>query len=606
MAVMTKMRDMTKIILYGLVAAFVGTIIFDWGMNWTGRRNHQPNAIGEVDGVEISGRDFDAAYAAQVQQFRQQAGGDVPESQRTFIKNQVWETLVRNVLLDEVVKKNDIKVPDQEIVYRLYNDPPDFLKSNPTFQNEQKQFDMAKYQAVINDPNTGSQWLAIENYLRQTLPYEKLQQDLQASVRITEEELRWEYLKRNQKAKVKYLFIDPRTFENETFEISEEDIEAYYAANQDEFREEEKRQIDYIILSATATAADSAASLAEAEDVLRRARAGADFADLAATYSEDDATREKGGDLGFFAKGDMFRFKNFEDQLLVAKKGEIIGPLRSDLGLHVIKIEDKRKEKGKKEIHARHILWKYEPSKSTVDQARDDAQFVVQEAKTGSFSEAVASLGDSVRTTGMFVQGTGFIPGVGLSQRASGFIFSNPVHTVGPVEEIPQGFLVYQIANVEKEHVKPLDEVTNLIHNKLVVQKRRDRAGELAKRIYDDIQSGQALEDVAKQDSLKPAETALFTRTGSVSGIGRDTHFIGAAFGLKKVADVTPPVEGTRGYYILQLTEKTEFDSTAYAAQRNQLAAQLMQRKESLSFSNWYADVKSKADIKDYRAQRAY
>jgi len=606
MAVMTKMRDMTKIILYGLVAAFVGTIIFDWGMNWTGRRSRQPNSVGEVDGVTISARDFDAAYAAQVQQFRQQAGGDVPESQLNFIKNQVWETLVRNVLLDEMVKENDIKVPDQEIVYRLYNDPPDFLKSNPTFQNEQKQFDMTKYQNIINDPNTGSQWLAIENYLRQTLPYEKLQQNLQASVRTTEEEVRWEYLRRNQKAKVKYLFVDPRIFEKETFEISEEDIKAYYDANQDDFREEEKRQIDYIIVSAKATAADSVATLAEAEDVLRRARAGADFADLAATYSEDEATRDKGGDLGFFAKGDMFRFKDFEDQLFSAKTGEILGPLRSALGLHIIKIEDEKKEKGQRKIQARHILWKYEPSKNTVDQARDDAQYVAKEAEKTSFAKAALSIGDSVRSTGMFVKGTGFIPGVGLSQRASGFIFANPVRKVGPVEQIPQGFFVYQIASVEKEHVRPIDEVSDLIRNKLIVQRRRDKAGELAKHIYDEIQKGRSLEEVAQQDSLKVTETPLFTRSGSVAGVGRDTHFIGAAFGLEKVPDITKPVAGTRGYYILQLTEKTAFDSTAYASQRNQLAAQIMQRKEGLSFSNWYADVKSKADIQDYREQRAY
>ena len=75
MAVMTKMRELTKVILYTLVVAFVGTIIFDWGMNYTGRKT-AANVIGKVNGEEISARQFDQTYAAQLEQYRNQTGND--------------------------------------------------------------------------------------------------------------------------------------------------------------------------------------------------------------------------------------------------------------------------------------------------------------------------------------------------------------------------------------------------------------------------------------------------------------------------------------------------------------------------------------------------
>ncbi len=604
MAVMNKMRSMTSIILYTLILAFIGTIIFSWGMNYTGR-SVNTTAVGEVDGVEIDAKQFDAAFARQMDQYRQQAGGEIADAQRTFIRNQVWEAMIRDVLIRKELTENEIVAADAEIVYRLFNDPPEILKTNPSFLNEQKQFDMAIYQAAINDPSLAEQWAPIESYLRDNLPFEKFQQRLLATVRITEEEIMREYLKNNQNAKVQYIFVDPKVFSSEDIKIEDASVEEYYNQHQEDYKQSEQRAIEYVLLSTKATALDSVNTEAEANRLLQRAKDGEDFAEIAETYSEDQGSRDKGGDLGYFGKGAMV--KSFEEAAFAAAIGDVVGPVESQFGLHIIKIEDKRlskkDEKGKRneEVKARHILLKYEASRKTLNRIRDDADYLADKATSGSFEELAKETDGTIKKSGLFTKGSGFVPGLGLNTRISNFVFRGRVGDVGPVEETNDGLIVFKVAEIQSDKIKTLDEVRLLITNKLTSEAQMDKAGDLAQKIYTEVQGGVDFEKIAEQDSVDTVETDPFNRAGFVTSVGRDPGFIGAAFSLQKVGDISSPVKGTRGYYILKLLEKSEFISQDFLVKRLQVETTLKQRKENEAFSNWYAGAKARAEVKDYR-----
>ncbi|MFQ5677580.1 MAG: peptidylprolyl isomerase, partial [bacterium] len=580
--------------------AFVGTIIFDWGMNITGLKSN-PGVIGKVEGIEITARQFDQAFVNELQAYRQRTGNEPPESQLEFMRNQVWEGLVQNVLVQHALQEKGLMATDAEIVWRIYNDPPEILKSNPSFQNDQKQFDKAKYLAVLNDPSTADQWRPIEEYLRQTLPYEKFQQRLQASVRVTQDEIKREYLKQNQTVNVKYLFIDPKRFSSDDIKISDEDLAAYYKQNKAEFKEEEKRQIQYAVFSTGATAEDSTEIRELAASILQRAKAGDDFAELAEIYSEDTGTKDKGGDLGFFGKGTMV--KPFEEAAFFSKPGAIVGPVESPFGLHIIKVEEKRVQNGKEEVKARHILFKFSASQKTLDRARDNADFFIEDAKQTSFADAANKAGISLQTSAFFEKGNGFVPGLGLNRKVSNFIFSKNAGEIGDVVESPQGLFVFKINAIQDERIQPFEEVSGIIRDKLKLQQQMALASNLAQAVYSKITNGLSFEEAAIEDSLDLKESGNFTRSGYVAGVGREPSFVGAAFSLNEPGEVSKPVHATRGVYLLKLIEKKPFDQTDFDNNKDRIAAQLQRRKQGEVFAKWYAEAKAKADIKDYRSR---
>jgi peptidyl-prolyl cis-trans isomerase C len=125
-------------------------------------------------------------------------------------------------------------------------------------------------------------------------------------------------------------------------EVSEGDIKAYYESHKDEFKMPEMVRARHILIKTDPSASDNDNKKAreKAEDILKKIKAGEDFAKLAADLSDDPGSKTKGGDLGFFPKGIMV--KSFEDVAFSLKPGEVSGIVETQFGYHIIKVEEKK------------------------------------------------------------------------------------------------------------------------------------------------------------------------------------------------------------------------------------------------------------------------
>ena len=591
---MKKMRENTRTILLILVFAFILTIVFSWGMGGfkITKDVRSKGIIGVVNGQSISYHEFRRRLEQVVDDYRQSRGIEPSESDFERFIDQVWESLVTDVLIAQEVKRRKITVTDEEILDHIHA----FVRRDTTFYTNGK-FDNAKYQEAVRNPAYERYWLLLEDQIRHDLPRLKLQDRVIATVRVTDEEIKREFIRENIKAKAQYIFFDPNRFKDRKIEVTDAEVQAYYQQHLESFREPEKRRIDYVLFEVKPTPEDTSEIWADAEDLVARIKEGEDFAELAKAYSEDPGSASKGGDLGYIEKGSMV--KPFEEAAFAAPIGEVVGPIRSPLGLHIIQVEAKKIENGREKAKTRHILLKFKASSKTIEDIRDKANYFATEAKEGGFYAEAEAQNLKVEKTPFFARG-GFIPGIGIENRVSRFVFRGKLGEVSDALRIRKGFIVLRIAGIKEEGIKPLSKVKENIRNIILRNKRRELAGQFCAQVRGKISRGEDFQRVALEDSLEIKETDFFSLDDYIPGVGREPKFTEAAFSLR-VGEVSRPVETARGYYLIKLLEKTPFDQEAFQRDKEGLKIKLLTQKRRSAFTNWLSSLKRRAKIKDYR-----
>jgi len=597
---MQSLRNKMKHIMLFVLLAFLATIIFSWGMG--GFKNNGPLAkgiIGKIDGRVIEYKNFNAAYGQQLQTIRKQRGdAEISDYEITRIRDQVWNQMVQEVLYTKEIARLGLTASAEEVMYYLRNSPPSFLTSNPQFQTDGN-FDMAKYQQALNNPQNYNMWKPVENYLVNMIPLQKLQQYITGSVFVSPLEVKEAYNLTNQKVKAEILYFNPNRISTNDITISDKDVKNYFNNHKDDYQDVEKRQIDYILFPRLASANDTLQAYDDAKYILDELKDGSDFAELANAYSDDPGSASKGGDLGFFGKTEMVA--PFADAVFAARPGDLIGPVKTIHGLHIIKVMASKREKGKKKMHAKHILLKFECSNETTDDLYSKAQFIHDESQKSKsdFAELCKQEKCEMKTSTFFSKQS-FIPGIGMSPRLSYFVFNENKGFVGGPITSGNNIIVFQIKDIKKAGIKPFKEAKSSIKQKLIREKKLQKATEMCKDASAKIKTGTSLTLIADQDSIKIVNTDLFALQGYIPGIGRDTKLNGTIFKLT-VNDISEPIISDKGAYIARLIEKTTFDESAYKTAYETTYNNLLKKKQQDAFAAWYTSLKEKVTIKDYR-----
>jgi peptidyl-prolyl cis-trans isomerase D len=339
---------------------------------------------------------------------------------------------------------------------------------------------------------------------------------------------------------------------------------------------------------------DSVKVIQRARTLLAQARSGADFAKLARENSQDYGSGQQGGELGWASKT---RFvKPFADAVFKARVGDVVGPVRTQFGWHIIKVI----ARDKREIKIVDLAQKVKVSSQTIEAAFQKAQDFVYLAKDEGFEKAAENSKFEVLETPEF-QKTGSIPGIGQNDALMNFAFTNKVGAISEPINIRNAVIVAKVSNIREEGVRPFEEVKASLKAMALKQKKLDMIRGQADAFYKTLTpSSEILSAAQTNPNLIAQNTGVFKPTDAPQGVGRDLKFIGAALSLKP-GEVSKPIEGNRGYYIIQLLSKTPFDTVGYNVERESLRSQLLQEKRNRVLSDWHTALLEKADIVDHR-----
>lgn len=367
-----------------------------------------------------------------------------------------------------------------------------------------------------------------------------------------------------------------------------------YKIVKDSSSQDEYVQASHILIN---FGADTSLAQKKINELLSELRGGADFAKVAKDYSQDQMSAVQGGDLGWFGKGMMV--PEFEKAAFNAKIGDLVGPIKTNYGFHIIKVSNR----SRRVIIAAEINIPVKVSAQTREEIYNSANDLVYIVNKGSDFEKEAELMKyPIQETTPFNEKSEFVPGIGMHKAIVQFAFDNKLGTVSDVFRISNGYVVVKVSEVIHAGVKRFDEVKEGLKPTVLREKKMDMMKKKAEGMRNKIPSGEGLEFLTSIDqNLVTTQTGSFNYGQSVGeGVGRDFNFNYAAFSMKP-DQISQPVKGNRGYYLIQLVSKSDFDTTAYSVQKNILRTQIFQEKRSQMFNNWLSELKKNSKIEDYR-----
>lgn len=603
---MKQLRESTKIIMILVSISFVGLMVFEWGMDYSGGGGAGLGAattLGSVNGAEISIDEYQRQYRILYEQAqRRSPDGDLSADQLQQLEQQAWEDVVDLVLLRQEAERRDIEVTDAEILEVIRTTPPADIVDLPAFQTD-GQFDPVKYERALADPALQPTWADYEAQLRRTLPIQKLQEQIVAGVTVTDQEILEAFRARRERARIQYLFLDPdRLVPADAVEVTDAEVQAHYEAHRDDYRREPSARARWAVVRPAVTGADSARVAALADSLARVARGPeADFAELAEDLSDDELTRRNGGDLGWFRPSTMA--PSIAAAVAELEPGEVSPPVRSPYGWHVLKLENRMDEEGEERVRARHVLLALEPSAEARQAAREAAQGFARaasEASPDAFASVAAEHGLEVRTSPLFERGP-VVPGIGPAPDVAEFVFTNDPGSISGAISHDDAYYVVQVVDRHPAGYVALEEVAAEIRGEILDRKRREAVAARAPEVAEVVRE-RGLEGAAERFGLEVRTTSWFTRTNNVPGIGSGTPVAGAAFGLAQ-GQVAGPIEADRGLYFLRLLERQSVDPSTLESERESLRGQLQTARMRSAFNAWFEALRERAEIEDNRAQ---
>ena len=495
-------RDKITGVVATLFLGAIALVFVFWGIDFkTGTRTFAAKVGSERISIETVQRAWQQRQSQLQQMLRDELPPDMVKSQQTMLLDQ----FVQQALLKQRAERYGYRVTDAELAERVMQ--------YPQFQVDGK-FSPDRYNAMLSA--SGLSPTGFEAELQEGLIIDQLRNAVIESAFVAPYELDRRYAMEKQEREIDYALIPAASFAATTsitdeqvkkwyddnkqnyllpetvnlqyveltreraesrVEVTEQALKEYYEQHKDAFTTEEQRHGRHILIT-VGDGVDDAAAKKKAEELTAQAKAGADFAQLAKDNSKDAGSAQQGGDLGL-ATRDVF-VGPFGDALFSMTAGEIRGPVKSEFGYHVIKLE---------EIQAGHVK-SFEEAHAELDSEyrKERAQniFYDESQKLADLSFAALTELDSVAkqmnleaktVTGFTREGGGELgqePGVidaAFSEDVLERRQNSPLVTIGE-----DRVLVLRVTDHKAAEPRPFDSVSAQIREQLKTERMRDAA----------------------------------------------------------------------------------------------------------------------------------
>jgi len=607
-----------------VVLAFIIFYIPDF-LRGSGADAASGETIARVEGQDITANEFRRTYQAQLQAYRSAYGGQMSEQllKQLGVEQQILQQMVdeRAQLAD--ARRLGVSVSDAEVRERILSIPA--FQENGAFIGDQRYQQLLRMQ---RPPMTAAEF---EDNVRRQLTVQKLRSSVTDWMSVTDKDLEQEYRRRNDKVKLAVVSLTADSFRTQVT-VSDGDIAGYFADHKDEFKIPEKRKIRYLLIDIDALRAkvvvppseiertynnnleqystpeqvrashillktegkDDAAVKAKAEDILRQARAGADFAELAKKYSEDEASQKNGGDLDYFGRGRMVA--EFDQAAFALEPGKISDLVKTQYGYHIIKVVDKKAATTRPLADVRQQIQDQLAYERAQAQASDLAQALEKEITKPSDLDRVA------KEKGLTVQESGFfardepILGLGQSPEAASRAFEMKQGDVAGPLRASRGFIFETMVAKQDPYVPKLDEVKERVREEVIKRKARDLSQQRAAEIALKLKNAPDFEKAAKASGLEAKTTELIARDSPIPDLGVAKAVEDAAFKLP-VGGVSGPIATDNGTAIVKVLDKQEVTSADWANAKDRFREEVLTDWRNRFFGAYMVKAKQKMKI---------
>jgi peptidyl-prolyl cis-trans isomerase D len=606
-----------------VVICLIGVFAF-WGVSTGMFTRIKP--VATVNGHQILTKDVDQ-QAQQLRRRLEQIYG--PEAAaalaRYNVREQALEQLVDQQLVLDEAKRLGLRISDAALERTI--------EAQTAFQVD-GHFDLAIYQTALRSENMRP--ADFESEVRLEMLQQLMQRMVAQTVQISDAEMRQLYDQNNLKLAISYVEIPYKSFES-TINLNAKQIADFFEAHREQFREPERVSFDFIrydpdrlaakfnpsvkeiqnyynrqrdsglthpeqvrarhiliAVASDATAAQKAAAKAKADDLLKQIKGGADFAKLAKQFSDDPATKNSGGDLGYFGQAEMV--KPFADAAFRMKAGEMT-VVQTQFGYHVIQVEDHKLAHVETLEEARPQIIETLRHRAGAEQAHQAIDQDLSDALGGKGLQNVADKrGLDLVKTPLLAAGerTAEITEPTLVQE----VFKLTPNDVRVINGRDAQYLVKLIER-KPSYLPKLADIEPKVRAALVRQMAEAKALEQAIALLKQVKARGGFAAAASAAKLAVRTTGDFSRAdSSIPGIGEFHEAVQAASvvpGTPAVVDRPLTLDGNA--YVFEVTSRTPPSDDQWKAAKGAFKDQLLKQRQTQAWENFVQDLRARAKI---------